>query len=329
MSAIAPTAHSLREGSVPDPSQPHQVLWNTAAYAALRAEMAGRRTYEHWADGSRTLGTFTGVVVTVEGRRSWCSGFMAPFGGVDYCRDHEAVDRVAELVAGVADEARASGFDEIVVRSKPPHYSEIEAYTAFQLLNDGFVATATELNAYVDLRPFADHDAYEASLRKETRKALRGARGQSLAIGLVDDGDADTWVAGHEVLRLNRQAKGRPMHLTVPYLFAIRDAFPGLVRMVVARRDAQVVAASVIYRMARARDYVVYWGDAGHELGHSPMPLLASEVLRHCLDTGAATVDLGICSSDGTANPGLVQFKRSMGAQFETRFELTRRLRRT
>ena len=329
MSAVGPAEPSLREGSVPDPAQPHHVLWNTAAYAALRAEMAGRRTYEHQADGSRTLGSFTGVVISDEGRRSWCSGYMAPYGGVDYCRDHESVDRVAELVAAVVGDARAAGLDEIVVRAKPPHYSDVEAYTAFQLMNDGFVATATELNAYVDLRPFADHDAYEASLRKETRKALRGARGQSLVTELADDADTDAWRAGHEVLRLNRQAKGRPMYLTLPYLCAIRAAFPGLVRMVITRRDAQVVAASVIYRMARARDYVVYWGDAGHELGHSPMPLLASEVLRHCLDTGAATVDLGICSSGGTANPGLVQFKRSMGARFETRLELSRRLRGT
>ena len=41
MSAITPLAHPLREGSVPDPAQPHLVLWNTMAYAALRASGHG------------------------------------------------------------------------------------------------------------------------------------------------------------------------------------------------------------------------------------------------------------------------------------------------
>ena len=326
VSAVAPVDRALREGTVPDPAQPHLVLWNTAAYADLRPEMAGRHVHEQASDG-RPLASFAGVVAAGDdGRRAWVSGHMAPFGGPDFCRDHESVDKVAELVAAVVEQGAGLGVDEIVVRTKPPHYSELEAYTTFQFLTHGFALAAAELNGYVDLRPHTSHEAYEASLRKETRKALRATRAQPLDVALVERDDEATWAAGHEVLRRNRHAKGRPMHLSLPYLAAVRDTFPGLVRMLVLRTGGRVVAASVVYRMARARDYVVYWGDADHDLAQSPMPLLASEVMRHCLETGAATVDLGICSADGVANPGLVQFKRSMGAQFETRFELVRRI---
>jgi hypothetical protein len=52
------------------------------------------------------------------------------------------------------------------------------------------------------------------------------------------------------------------------------------------------------------------------------MNLLVRDVVDHSLTTGAHVLDLGISTTDGVPNAGLVQFKRSIGAASEVRLQL-------
>jgi hypothetical protein len=125
------------------------------------------------------------------------------------------------------------------------------------------------------------------------------------------------------VLEANRVDKGRPMRLPFDYVWRIRGAFPGLVRMLVARAtDGAVVAAALLYRVAAGHDVVQYWGDAFHDLPVTPMLLLVEGVVAEARATGARFVDLGISTEHGWPNHGLIQFKRNIGARSEPRLEL-------
>ncbi len=329
-SSPASSTLGLSAASVADPSEPQLVLWNTARYASLRPELADRR-HVTWQHEGRLVGSLTATarLDPQRGRREWVSGWYAPFGGVDLGRDHERVDLVDRVVEAAVDAARADDADVLVVNTKPPHWSASEAYVNLAWFARGASVATTHLNAWVDLRPFTDGAEYEASLRKETRRALRAARGLGLAVEVLDGSDERGWAAGYDVIARNRREHDRPMHLSLDALRSVRDAFGPLVRMLTVQdpHSGQIVAASVVYRIGRGRDYVVYWGDAGHDLRCSPMPLLAVSVLRHALEHGAELVDLGISSEQGQANPGLVQFKRSVGAQLELRHELRLALR--
>ena len=172
------------------------------------------------------------------------------------------------------------------------------------------------VNYVMDVEGVASGQAWMASLKKEARKAY--ARVQDLPTGIVDD--EASWEAAYDVLRENRESRGRPMRLPLAYVRAIRDAFPDRVRLVVARtHDGAICAAALLYRVAAGRDVVQYWGDASHDLPASPMPALVATVVDHAVGTGARTIDVGIATDEGQPNLGLMQFKRTMGAAAEPR----------
>jgi predicted N-acyltransferase len=313
----------LGSQTVPDTSAPHLCLWNTAGFYALRGDAGERVQIDHAADDGRLVGSF---VAGWDGDEL-VSGYSAPFGGPDIAREHETAANVVGLVRTAVEAADAHGAASVRVRLKPPHYGEVESLLQFVLLTTGFAADRFDLNYFVDLRPFADADGYESGLKAQSRRAIRHARELSLVTEVVDRADDDAWHAGYRVLEANRVSKGRPMRLPFDYVRSIRDAFPTVVRMLIMRTpEGTVCAAALLYRIARGHDVVQYWGDALHELPHSPMALLVRDVVEHALVTGAAFLDLGISTDHGVPNHGLIQFKRSIGAEAEVRLEIVGRV---
>lgn len=294
-------------------------MWNTEVFASLRPTMLERRiVIDHHVDG-RHIGSFVGVTEDDE----ITSGYSAPYGGLDFVRSHETVDHVMGLVDRVVGEARERGIRRIEVRNKPPHYSETEANATFALFEAGFAVTESNLNFYLDLRMVHSVDEWRASLRKETRRALRAlADLPDLTTRPLAHDDEQAWAIGYEVLRANRIDKGRPMHLGLDYVRALRDAFGPIVRMLVVEHDGRIVGAALIYRVGRGRDVVQYWGDSGHDLPRSPMPFLVEAVVADALARGAQFVDIGISTDHGDPNLGLIQFKRSVGCLSEVRLVL-------
>lgn len=310
----------LRAESVPDVHAPHLVLWNTEAFAALRPGLVeSRLVVDHHDDAS---GRFVGSVVGIVDDGVWTSGASAPFGGIDLAREHEPVDGVMALLDRSIASAKDAGLRRIEIRTKPPHFSTSEPHVQFALFQAGFTVIASDLNFVLDLDGLESVDEWRASLRKETRRALRALGGDGLTVRELDRADELGWATAYEMLRNNRVDKGRPMHLDLDYVRAIRDAFAGLVRMIVVESDDSVVAAALVYRIARGRDLVQYWGDGGHELERSPMPALVEAVVDHSLRTGARSVDIGISTDHGEPNLGLIRFKRSVGCRAEVRLVL-------
>ena len=250
------------------------------------------------------------------------SGHLAPFGGLDLVRSNETVANVEGLVDTALTELRRSGALSIEVSAKPPHYGVNESVLEFVLLNRGFTVVGAELNAVLPLVGLASVDDYAAALKPAARKMLRRSLAQGLEGFQIAADDEDGWAEAHEVLRRNRVDRGRPMHLDVDYIRAIRDAFPGRVRLLGLASDGRLCAAALLYRVAEGRDVVQYWGDALHELPVSPMNALVHVVVAHALACGTLTLDIGISSEDGVPNHGLIQFKRSVGCQLEPRLLL-------
>jgi len=315
--AISATA--LDASSVADAAEPHLVLWNTATFYGLRPEVADRRVrIDHHDDQGRLVGSFVG------GRSDGAvvSGYGAPFGGLDLAKAGETVGHIEGLVDAALTGLAQQGVAEIEVRAKPAHYGQNEALVQFAMLNRGFTAAACELNAYLDLTAMGSVDDYVAGLKPAARKMLRRSEALGLHAFQVAADDEDRWAEAYEVLRRNRVDRGRPMRLSLDYVCAIRDAFPGRVRLVALAEDRGLCAAALVYRVAAGRDVVQYWGDALHELPTSPMNLLVKLLVEHALAAGTQTIDIGVSSDAGLANQGLVQFKRSVGCTLETRLEL-------
>ena len=126
----------LGAGSVPDRSASHLALWNTTAFVGLRPGGAERRVaVDHRTDDGRLVGTWAGVI---EGG-VWVSGWSAPFGGIDLCRDHETVGEVMALVVAGRPNKLIADALAISVRTIEVHrarlFEKMGVHSAVELAN--------------------------------------------------------------------------------------------------------------------------------------------------------------------------------------------------
>ena len=309
----------LGQRSAPDPKAPHLCLWNTEGYYALNAEAAPRyQRVDHHDSQERLVGSWVGALVD----DTYTLGFAAPFGGPDFVREYDSADNVAALVRAGLEHAAARGAHRLEVRLKPPHYGEIEAHLLFVLLTIGCRVAEANVNYFIDLDRLGGAQGWSKGLRKQARRAIERGTEAGVTTDIAADDDEMTWAEAYRVLEANRTQKGRPMRLPLDYVRSIRDAFPSLVRLVVAHANGSMCAAALLYRVLPGRDVVQYWGDAFHELPVSPMGALIDRVVTHVDDTGGRSMDIGISTDHGWPNLGLMQFKRTFGATAENRLEL-------
>jgi hypothetical protein len=299
----------------------HLALFSTEAFHRLNLGPDERYLRIDHVVAGRLVASLCG---RVDGVRFVC-GASAPFGGIDVPVEHDArVDALTELVGLALDRLRDEGVTRAEIRLRPAAHGPVTAAAEAALLGHGFTLGGCAVNQHLDLSAYADAGAHLASLPKKRRWALR----QDLAAGYrFQDADAvGGWAQVHAVVDRARTVKNRPAWLPQAYLQALREAFPGRVSGHLLELDGVAVAAAVVYRVSPAVDLLAAWGDTG-TARRSPMNLLAHRLVERSLAHGARVLDLGISSEhDGTPNPGLIHFKRSVGAQDGIRTTLVKDL---
>ena len=296
----------------------HLLLFNRDAFHALNLRPGERVVRVDHADGGRLVGSLVGVR---DGDVVTC-GHSAPFGGPDFVREAETAANVVALLGAAVAELEEDGVRTIRVRARPAFYSGSETAVQFALLNLGFRVEACELSFHIDLEGLGGIDDYVAGLRSPARRALRHGLGEPFALRHAED--ERLWAMGYALLAANRALKGRRLALDAAAVRAVRDAFPGRVRMDVLEHAGQPCAAALTYRLLPGRELVVYWGDAGHGLPRSPMNVLAHALVERALGEGVRSLDVGPSSIAGVPDQGLIQFKRSVGARESLRLDLVR-----
>lgn len=274
----------------------------------LNGVPAGDRwRYEH-----PSVGVLEGVVTD----GVLLSGHQAPFGGPQLASADPTVDDVVDLVQGAVAAARADGLRAVRIRARPTAYWAVGPLLEYVLVTTGFVGEHCDLNMHLDLTPGGP--TLEL-LRPRKRRYVRAALQGDWALVDVEGGAAlDTL---HAIVAGNRADHGRPPPLSRDYLAGVRRVFGDRATLSLLQVDGAAVAAAVVYRVTEDVQQVVHWADHGHDLVRSPMDLLAHLVTERARQDGVRLLDLGPASAkDGSPDPGLVAFKRSVGAVPGTRW---------
>jgi hypothetical protein len=211
------------------------------------------------------------------------------------------------------------------IHCRPPYAHPMESITQFALLTQGFQVECAEISQGIELSHTRTIKQYVMELQSRTRTKLKRALDLSIqptfAISPAD------WEEGYRVIQGNRVFRDRPgLRYSLDYLHSLCALLPGKIRMLLLRHENRTVAAALVYKVLLGMHYLAAWGDSGHDLKHSPMNLLAHELVADALNQGAHIMDLGISSVNGEVNDGLVQFKRNVGASSALRLDLVRDL---
>jgi Acetyltransferase (GNAT) domain len=251
---------------------------------------------------------------------AFTSGANAPFGGPDFAPSvAHHTSQISEFVRYLIAQACDRGWESITIKAKPSCGSISEDLFQFELLNHGFRVVTADVNQYIDLTRFETSSEYVAALGANARKKLRRSNDGTLTFETCTT--VGEWGIAYDILKSNRESRGRSLKLSLEYVLTMLDVFPDMASMHLVRSDGSPCAAALVYRIGFGRQLVVYWGDANHELRTSPMHLLASELVAQALKEGASLIDLGISSENGSANHGLVEFKQLVGATMCPRYE--------
>jgi hypothetical protein len=299
----------------------HLCLFNTEAYHRLHLQPPQEYLRIDYHDEGRLVGSCAGML----NKGVFDCGHRAPFGGIDICGDYQSPRKLSNLITWIMSEARARGAQKIRIRCRPHYMSPSEPMMQFALIALGFRIEQSELSQGIELSAFRTADEYRANLKKRTRYALKQCMEMGIS-SMAAHSDAD-WGEGYDVLQRNRALREHsPLKYSLEYLQQLRVLFPGKLQMRLLRYEERSIAAALVYTVLPSAHYLASWGDAGHEMVHSPMTLLAHQLVVSALDEGVRVVDLGISSANGVADEGLVLFKRHVGASSSLRLEVVRDL---
>ena len=275
---------------------------------------------EHrWRHGRDGVGALDGVLRD----GVFESGHHAPFGGPDLDAADPTLPEVQALLEASVAALDEAGAATQRVKARPSCYSPAEPVVQYLLMHLGFAVEHSGVNQHLDHSPFDSAEDYAGSLKKKRAHALRQDLRGPLEFREARD-DAEV-ASCHAVMAANRAAHGRPPGLPLDYLRRAREAFPGRIHPYLLTHEGEPIAAALVYDILPDVDLLVAWGDHGHDMPRSPMNLLAYRLVERALGRGARILDLGPSSEkDGSPNPGLVHFKRSLGAVAGTRLVLVR-----
>ncbi|WP_127783014.1 GNAT family N-acetyltransferase [Rhodococcus sp. X156] len=254
------------------------------------------------------------------------------FGGISGVRDGTVVEAGLDLVSSRATPAvvatvlrrsleklGAQGVREVELHLPPACHSDNEPLVQFTVLNEGFTVRSCELNQHLDLSHLRSPRQWVDELRRPARSALDRLHAKDLQVREVR-GRAE-WEAGRQLLH-----GGADLVLSWDDLAGARAPLAPHVRMVCVFRRGAPIAAALVYRVRPAVELVAAWGESDHRLAHSPLVLLAAELVEQALRQGVQTIDLGqvsdvaaVAGEAAERGHGSAQLARSLSAREQPR----------
>lgn len=284
----------------------HLSLFNHPDYSDLNVEGAQRYWRYDVLRAGRAVGTLAGVVNGLQ----FLSGFSAPFGGFEITRNRENPALIQDAVAEATAALATTGTRHWQIRAKPMAYSSNEPGIHLALNRAGWRVGRADLSFHIDLRFYPSATHYVDDLRSDARRHLKRALANDLRLRQATSPAAER--TAYELLLENRTAAGRQLKLPFDYICALSARFPKRLRYFTLLRGVEPVAAALVYQVEPTCPLVIYWGHRPGSEQMSPMNGLAYHLVDRFIKEGAAILDLGTASEDGTPIESLASFKRSV-----------------
>jgi hypothetical protein len=197
----------------------------------------------------------------------------------------------------------------ITVRIPPrSHFSALWQLNKTSLETIGFKLMYSDTNQTIDLTQ--DTPNFN---RNRTRLLVRA---QSFGM-TFESGEI---VESHRLISSNRESRGFPLSMTSKSIEILSNSVPGIIKSYVVCYQDRTVASSIVFTVSQDLAYVFMWGHEPKEPeSGAAMALMAFGLFDVYKKRGFSKMCLGTSSVNGQLNPGLYQFKASLGAYSEAR----------
>lgn len=253
-------------------------------------------------------------------RDDWAiSPSAASFGSIEFS-DELPDEELARLVDDVVTTSKKLLVQGIRIVNYPDCYLPVHCQRLRAVLLDaGFAVKYEELNQHltVSARSFTEH------LHATERRRLRKCRQAGFTTHIRENPDAETLFA---FIRKARLRKNLPLSMSSKELANLLTNFGGVSPVFTVCDGDQLIAACLGIRVSPTVLY--YFLPADHEdyQQFSPSVMLVENLYTYCQQHQIPLLDLGISTSHGIRNEGLIRFKHQLGAVesaklvFEMRF---------
>lgn len=276
-----------------------RTVYGERAFLELNAGRA--EAVRHFAGYDHKGAPRLGIVLGYKQGR-WLAPYSAPFGEIAW-RKPQSVETVYDFVGELADMLEDHS---ISITLAPVIYDAEMLPKEHAVLGNYVDKTVLDINYHYPLERFDD---FEAHLSRAARNKFRTAMRQGF--GFERTGDARR---AYAVIKANRESKGYPLAMSLEQVLAtVAPAGPVKADFFVMGKDGADVAAAMVYHAAPGVAQVIYWGDAPGYSALRPMNALPYFLFGHYRREGFGIVDVGPSSTNGVPNPGLCDFKESIG----------------
>lgn len=235
------------------------------------------------------------------------SPFSAPYGGFWPSNEPVESSTYTEMAVALVNYAHKAHLSRIQITLPPVCYTGANTATqAAALVGAGFTMEFIDTNHSLRLNDIG----FEKALHRGARRSLRQAT--SAGLTFVHAQTDDEQDRAYDVIRKNRQQKGRPLKLSHESLRKVAKITD--VDYFLVTQSSVDVAGAIVYKISSSVVQVIYWGNDVSYNSLNSIHFLAMHLFGFYQEN-YALLDIGPSSSLGVIDEGLAKFKESIGCQ--------------
>jgi Acetyltransferase (GNAT) domain len=187
-------------------------------------------------------------------------------------------------------------------------------FTKNQLLNDVLVVTTgfQEIIQELNQQIFISDSLLETKIHISAKRRLVKCVQQGY---VFEESSLDYLPEFYELLVASRQRKNTPISLGFEQVKFYLETFPDSFKFFTVRDKKTIIAACIGVIVSAEILYYFLPTDHSEYLQKSPSVMLVDGLYQYCQQQNFTILDLGISTSKGNRNEGLIRFKKNLGAE--------------
>ncbi|GAB3252871.1 hypothetical protein GCM10027347_12300 [Larkinella harenae] len=247
-------------------------------------------------------------------RNDWAvSPCAASFGSVEFS-DKVSDEDLHQLVDQLIIHSKKLLVTGLRIVTYPDCYAPDRASRIHKIFQTaGFAVAYEELNQHISV----DNRSFSERLQDAERRRLQKCQRAGFSAQIWEQPDVAVLA---DFVQKARIRKNRPLSMQSKELANLLQTFGDVCTVFTVRDGEKLIAACVGIRVSD--DILYYFLPADHEdyQQFSPSVLLIESMYAYCQEQQIALLDLGISTSGGVRNEGLIRFKRHLGALESSKF---------